>query len=106
MKIRLVNCNLLIAFFGNNSFAVIVANLFSARHESRVWQRASPEYEVRHAEKFTIKTPQEISLLQNIKYSMKKDLLELTKLNSILALYQAECISIKLKRENLCKQRR
>jgi len=79
MKIRLVNCNLLIAFFGNNSFAVIVANLFSARHESRVWQRASPEYEVRHAEKFTIKTPQEISILQNIKYSMKKDLLEIMK---------------------------
>ena len=44
MKIRLVNCNLLIAFFGNNSFVVIVAYLFSARHESRVWQRLSPKY--------------------------------------------------------------
>jgi len=63
MKIRLVNCNLLIAFFGYDSFVVIVAYLFSVRYKSRVWERASPEYEVRHAEKYTIKSPQEISLL-------------------------------------------
>ena len=62
MKIRLVNCNLLIAFFGYNSFVVIVAYLFSARHESRVWQRPSIKFAIICKQKSTFEIPKKILL--------------------------------------------
>ena len=62
MKIRLVNCNLLIAFFGNNSFALIVTYLFSVRHESRVWQRPSIKFAIICKQKSTFEIPKKILL--------------------------------------------
>lgn len=56
MIIRLINCNLLISF-ENISLAGIVVNIFSAKLESRVWQRPSREYAVNNIKKYTLKTP-------------------------------------------------
>jgi len=65
MKIRLVNCNLLITFFSNIALAGIATWLFASKPESMIWYRLSWELAVNHINRPTIKFPQEFSLTQN-----------------------------------------
>ena len=68
MKIRLIICTLLIAFFGNVAFVEIVTFSFGGNSKSIRWFRPIVEFVVEQINKPMIISPQKFSLKRSVTY--------------------------------------